>query len=60
MTANQTQSADTERQDAGHSDRSMYVTFGAMIATSVVVMNMVTYLNAFDAAHYLATCRYRS
>jgi hypothetical protein len=38
-------------QDASHPDRSMYLRFGAMIATSVVVMYLVTYLNVFDVAH---------
>ncbi|MGI8830142.1 MAG: DUF305 domain-containing protein [Candidatus Limnocylindria bacterium] len=52
MTAdNQTRGADTEAQDAGHPDRSMYLRFGAMIGTSVVVMYLVTYLNVFDVAH---------
>ena len=52
MTADhQTQGADTNAQDAGHSDRSMYLRFGAMIATSIVVMYLVTYLNVFDIAH---------
>lgn len=39
-------------QGAGHQvDRSMYLRFGAMIATSVVVMYLITYLNVFDVAH---------
>jgi hypothetical protein len=29
----------------------MYLRFGAMIATSIVVMYLVTYLNVFDIAH---------
>jgi hypothetical protein len=29
----------------------MYLRFGAMIATSVVVMYLVTYLNVFDVSH---------
>jgi hypothetical protein len=29
----------------------MYLRFGAMIATSIVVMYLVTYLNVFDVAH---------
>jgi hypothetical protein len=52
MTADhQRQGADTNAQDAGHSDRSMYLRFGAMIATSIVVMYLVTYLNVVDIAH---------
>ena len=31
--------------------RQMYVRFGAMIATSTVVMYLLTYLNVFDVAH---------
>ena len=31
--------------------RRMYLRFGAMIATSIVVMYLVTYLNVFDPAH---------
>ena len=31
--------------------RGMYLRFGAMIATSIVVMYLVTYLNVFDVAH---------
>lgn len=38
-------------QDASHPDRSMYLRFGAMIATSTVVMYLLTYLNVFDVAH---------
>ena len=37
--------------DADRPDRSMYLRFGAMIATSTVVMYLVTYLNVFDVAH---------
>lgn len=32
-------------------DRSMYLRFGAMIATSVVVMYLVTYLNVYSVSH---------
>lgn len=31
--------------------RGMYLRFGAMIATSVVVMYLTTYLNVFDVSH---------
>jgi hypothetical protein len=31
--------------------RRMYLRFGAMIATSIVVMYLITYLNVFDVAH---------
>jgi hypothetical protein len=38
--------------DTGQEDmRPMYLRFGAMIATSVVVMYLVTYLNVFDVSH---------
>jgi hypothetical protein len=43
-----------DAQDQGSSatpDRSMYLRFGAMIASSVVVMYLITYLNVFDVAH---------
>lgn len=39
-------------EGGGHRmDRSMYLRFGAMIATSVVVMYLVTYLNVFSVSH---------
>ena len=31
--------------------RPMYLRFGAMIGTSVIVMYLITYLNVFDVAH---------
>ncbi len=43
--------ADEAPSAAGHHDRSMYLRFGAMIATSVVVMYAITYLNVFDVSH---------
>jgi hypothetical protein len=44
-------SGDTGQQGGGHDMRRMYLRFGAMIATSIVVMYLVTYLNVFDVAH---------
>ena len=34
-----------------HDMRRMYLRFGAMIATSIVVMYLITYLNVFDVSH---------
>lgn len=46
---------DQQPQDAGrHTDsheRGMYVRFGAMLASSIVVMYLVTYLNVVDVSH---------
>ena len=39
------------RQEGGHDMRRMYLRFAAMIATSTVVMYLLTYLNVFDVAH---------
>lgn len=51
MTAeHQTDSTEAATEKA-HPDRSMYLRFGAMIATSIVVMYLVTYLNVFDVSH---------
>ena len=38
-------------QDQQGDMRRMYLRFGAMIGTSIVVMYLVTYLNVFDPAH---------
>jgi hypothetical protein len=40
-------------QDGNQRDgmKRMYLRFGAMIATSVVVMYLISYLNVFDVAH---------
>lgn len=39
-------------QDGGQRDmRRMYLRFGAMIATSVVVMYLITYTNVFNISH---------
>ena len=47
-----TQSAGSDRQGGdGHDMRRMYLRFGAMIATSIVVMYLTTYLNVFDVSH---------
>ena len=49
---NRKQSEASDRQgDDGHDMREMYLRFGAMIATSVVVMYLTTYLNVFDVSH---------
>ncbi len=37
--------------EGGHGGRSMYLRFGAMIATSTVVMYLITYLNVFSISH---------
>jgi hypothetical protein len=43
---------DAPHAAGGHrGDRSMYLRFGAMIATSIVVMYLVTYLNVFSVSH---------
>ncbi len=47
----ETARADEAPSADGHPGRSMYLRFGAMIATSIVVMYLVTYLNVFDVAH---------
>jgi hypothetical protein len=49
---NRKQSEGSDRQGGdGHDMRRMYLRFGPMIATSVVVMYLTTYLNVFDVSH---------
>lgn len=43
--------ADRERAGEETHDRSMYLRFGAMIASSMLVMYLVTYLNVVDVSH---------
>jgi len=43
--------ADTNKSQRQGMNRYMYLRFGAMIATSVVVMYLVTYLNVYDVSH---------
>ena len=38
-------------QKSDHDVRRMYLRFGGMIATSTVVMYLLTYLNVFDVSH---------
>jgi len=46
------QSRGSRAQEGAHHDkRPMYLRFAAMIATSIVVMYLVTYLNVVDVAH---------
>ncbi len=41
----------THAPDARRDTRGMYLRFGAMIATSTIVMYLLTYLNVFDVSH---------
>ena len=50
QTRKQSEASDRQGGD-GHDMRGMYLRFGAMIATSVVVMYLTTYLNVFDVSH---------
>ena len=43
--------ASTDYHGGGGDMRRMYLRFGAMIATSTVVMFLLTYLNVFDVSH---------
>ncbi len=48
---NQSGDDDASRGGQGQHERRMYLRFGAMIATSTVVMFVLTYTNAFAWAH---------
>ena len=50
QTKKQSEASDRQGGD-GQDMRGMYLRFGAMIATSVVVMYLTTYLNVFDVSH---------
>jgi hypothetical protein len=45
------QSGGAGHQGGGDDSRQMYERFGAMIASSVVVMYLITYLNVFSVSH---------
>lgn len=49
-TDHRTHSEPAERQAAGHTGPS-YLRFGAMIATSMVVMYILTYVNSYELSH---------